>query len=68
MADTVLSSFVALLRGNEAMKRSKFTTREGLAMLFGQPRICDLSPNAWEDWKTQRPDLVAELQTTYDCQ
>jgi len=35
MADTVLSSFVALLRGNEAMKRSKFTTREGLAMLFG---------------------------------
>jgi hypothetical protein len=32
---TVLSSFVAFLRWSEAMKRSKFTVREGLVMLFG---------------------------------
>ena len=32
---TVLSSFVALLRWSGSMKRSKFTTREGLLMLLG---------------------------------
>ena len=32
---TVLSSFAAFLRWSGAMKRSKFTTREGLVMLLG---------------------------------
>jgi hypothetical protein len=32
---TVLSSFVAFLRWSGAMKRSKFTVREGLVMLLG---------------------------------
>jgi hypothetical protein len=35
MAETVLSSFVAFLCRNGAMKPSKFTTREGLVMLLG---------------------------------
>ena len=34
-AETVLSPFVAFLCRNGAMKRSKFTTREGLVMLLG---------------------------------
>jgi len=32
-----------------------------------EPRICDLSPNAWEDWKAQSPNSVSELQETYHC-
>jgi hypothetical protein len=38
-----------------------------LTRFEGEPRICDLSPNAWADWKAQRPDLVTELQATYQC-
>jgi hypothetical protein len=38
-----------------------------LTRFKGEPRICDLSPNAWADWKAQRPDLVSELQATYEC-
>ena len=38
-----------------------------LTRFRGEPRICDLSPDAWEDWKAQRPDLIADLQATYHC-
>ena len=38
-----------------------------LTRFRGEPRICDLSPDAWEDWKAQRPDLIADLQRTYHC-
>ncbi len=49
-------------------KRRAFDLNLGwLTRSKGEPRICDLSPNAWEDWKAQRPDLVAELQATYGC-
>jgi hypothetical protein len=49
-------------------KRRAFDLNLGWLTRFrGEPRICDLSPNAWEDWKAQRPDLVAELQATYKC-
>jgi hypothetical protein len=26
-----------------------------LIQFSGEPRICDVSPDAWEDWKTQAP-------------
>lgn len=39
-----------------------------LTRFRGEPRICDLSPNAWEDWKTQLPNYIADLQATYHCQ
>jgi hypothetical protein len=49
-------------------KRRAFDLNLGWLTRFeGEPRVCDLSPHAWEDWKAQRPDLVAELQATYDC-
>lgn len=38
-----------------------------LTRFRGDPRICDLSPNAWEDWKAQKPDDVAALRQTYHC-
>lgn len=49
-------------------KRRAFDLNLGwLTRFSGEPRICDLSPNAWEDWKAQRPDLIADLQATYHC-
>jgi hypothetical protein len=49
-------------------KRRAFDLNLGWLTRFkGEPRVCDLSPHAWEDWKTQRPDLVAQLQATYKC-
>ncbi len=38
-----------------------------LTRFGGEPRVCDLSPDMWEDWKAQRPDLIADLQATYHC-
>jgi hypothetical protein len=55
-------------RATPEQKRRAFDLNLGWLTRFnGEPRICDLSPNAWEDWKAQRPDLVAELQATYEC-
>jgi hypothetical protein len=49
-------------------KRRAFDLNLGWLTRFrGEPRICDLSPNAWEDWKAQRPDLIADLEATYHC-
>jgi hypothetical protein len=37
-----------------------------LIRFSGEPRICDLPPGDWEDWKTQTPNDVAELQLAYN--
>src|SRR6185312_12148210 len=39
-----------------------------LTRFRGDPRICDLAPSAWNDWKKAvSPDDVAVLQQTYHC-
>jgi methionine-rich copper-binding protein CopC len=49
-------------------KRRAFDLNLGWLTRFkGEPRICDLAPTAWEDWKAQRPDLISDLQATYHC-
>jgi hypothetical protein len=49
-------------------KRRAFDLNLGWLTRFkGEPKICDLSPSAWEDWKAQRPDLITDLQATYHC-
>ena len=55
-------------RATVEQKMRAFDLNVGWLTRFkGEPRICDLSPNAWEDWKAQRPDLVGELVATYKC-
>jgi hypothetical protein len=53
----------------EQKKRAFDLNLDWLTRFTGEARICDLSPNAWADWKaqTQRPDDVAALQATYHC-
>jgi hypothetical protein len=55
-------------RATAGQKRRAFNLDlSWLTRFRGEPRICDLSPNAWEDWKAQRPKIVSDLQDTYHC-
>jgi hypothetical protein len=51
----------------EPKKRAFNLDLSWLTRFRGEPRICDLSPNAWEDWKAQMPKSVSALQDTYHC-
>jgi hypothetical protein len=56
-------------RATAQQKRRSFDLDVNWLTRFGgEPRICDLSPCAWEDWKTQLPNQVVDLQATYGCQ
>ena len=55
-------------RATPEQKRRAFNLNLGwLTRLHGKPRICDLSPDVWEDWKSQAPNSAADLRSTYHC-
>lgn len=55
-------------RATPEQKRRAFDLNLNWLIRFnGEARICDLSPNGWEEWKAQHPSDIPILRSTYQC-